>query len=799
MKKIILWLFIFCFFSQAFAIDKVVVLPGGNWSTFSTPKILSSLTFDSASSTLLSNSWAGLFFYTLSWGTWQSVKADINTIKPLEWYMIYNSNLSDVNLNLTYKPWATPTERLFSKNLNAWWNLVWITSLLNPLSSIWQNATMAVDFTKTWTANWQNLVIAQNSIYNWNSSLSGLTPDFWESYAVFMSAAWIYGGTQSPVLDYSINYTATWQTSVNVTPWATWVKLLEFNMDSGANWGAQVKKLIFRAVTSNWIDLNGILIWTSLKITNVKTGDIVHQWWFGAAQDSTLNFDILNAEILPDEVIIPLWWSWLTVEVFADFKNNVPVNTSFSIWLKSADAIVNNADKDMLLTDSDWVSNITWPMITFQEAVWDLDVVRNDGLSDSSILPGTKWKLVYGANFTTTQSKPYSLSYMTVNTTGTAVSYTGGNTFLTLYVNGVATSTKSLTSNSVIFDGFTANVSKTAPLNIQIKADFSDVTNSGTFQIPYIIYNAVNTLTSTAQVCPQIPGAIFTIRSADAQFGVSDLNPLANVFLAGSTNNRLFSFKVTAQNDNVNLKNITLTGSSLGAFSNFKLYDSAGVLVANSSSEGGTGVIFNNIDAVKSLVEMDKSVKFSVHADADANTDATWIQLSLTSATIRWTNGTEVTPSSIPQLVSNAHAVAQNTAVIAKASNPSKNLATSALRFTVSASGQNMVTLTSIDLTSLLAWYTGSIAVNVYKDAISIANLAGTGAIWSNQTIAIWNGKNTVDIGSTSTYIIVADGAVIDAWSPSSDWSILLKNVTFDWLSAKDYSNIGQFPISEVK
>jgi hypothetical protein len=62
--------------STVFAASKTVTLYPG-WNTFSTPKVLASISFSNGSG-------AGLSFYKLSGGAWSSVTANVTNIKPLE-------------------------------------------------------------------------------------------------------------------------------------------------------------------------------------------------------------------------------------------------------------------------------------------------------------------------------------------------------------------------------------------------------------------------------------------------------------------------------------------------------------------------------------------------------------------------------------------------------------------------------------------------------------------------------------------------------------------------------------------
>jgi hypothetical protein len=54
-------------------------------------------------------------------------------------------------------------------------------------------------------------------------------------------------------------------------------------------------------------------------------------------------------------------------------------------------------------------------------------------------------------------------------------------------------------------------------------------------------------------------------------------------------------------------------------------------------------------------------------------------------------------------VVSNTHAIAEDVAVVAKATNSSKEIASSALRFSVTASGKNGVTLSGATFENTLS------------------------------------------------------------------------------------------------
>ena len=455
------------------------------------------------------------------------------------------------------------------------------------------------------------------------------------------------------------------------------------------------------------------------------------------------------------------------------------------------------------------------PGITVSVANTTLNVTRNDSLGNTTLAAGSKGVTVYGVQLSSTQGNPINVTSASFNFTGTGAFV--NNAYATLYVDGAAVTSKTIdtSSNAIKFDGISATVSSTKSVNLVVKVDFQDSFGAGTFQTTLATLAAVDSVSSKDLTPGSLPaGAQFTIASADAVLAVSDLNPLAQLYLANSLNNKLFAFKMTAKNDNVNFKTVSLTGTGLGAFSNYKLFDSAGNKVADSSTESSTGITFDNILAANSTVAMDKSVSFYVAADAKSNTDVAGVQLNLNgtgSVVIRGTNGLEVSPTSTFAIASNAHAVAQNTAVIAKASNPSKEITTSALRFTVAASGKNSIALRTLALNANVSGYftTGAV-VNVYKDSVGSANLAFTGTVGTvgaNVPLTLTaNNKNTVDAGSSATYIVTVEGVIGGVPSVTPDWNVSLTNVGLDTNSdtvvdvqAASYNNVGQFPITEVK
>ncbi|MDD2916366.1 MAG: S-layer homology domain-containing protein [Candidatus Gracilibacteria bacterium] len=447
------------------------------------------------------------------------------------------------------------------------------------------------------------------------------------------------------------------------------------------------------------------------------------------------------------------------------------------------------------------------PAVSVTVDTTSLNVNRNDGLGATNLAQGSKGVTLYGVQLTSSKGNPINVTSASFAFASNNASTSTGmlnNVYVTLYVDGVAVSSKTIDTTSAIkFDGFTTSVSSSKTVNLAVKADLSDTFASGTLVTTLSTLAAYDSISSKSVTPSSLPaGATFTVKAADATLAASDSNPQAQLFLAGSAANKMFAFKVTAKNDNITLKDVVLTGSNLGSMSNFALRDANNTLIAYASTSDTGAVSFLSVPSAVTATAMDSSATFYVTADANSNTDTGAINLSLSGVVIKGTNGSETTVAPTSTVVSKTHGIAQNTLVIAKATNSSKELTSSALRFTVTAAGKDLVTLNSITGSVQLSAYTGATEVRVYKDTISATNLAFTGALgadklWSATTS---NAKNTVDAGTTATYIVVVENAIGDGTNGTKDWTVSLKDVKFGGtLNATNYYNVGSFPMTEVK
>jgi hypothetical protein len=436
-----------------------------------------------------------------------------------------------------------------------------------------------------------------------------------------------------------------------------------------------------------------------------------------------------------------------------------------------------------------------------------LNVTRTDGLGTTPLAAGAKGVTVYAARFSSTQGNPIALSNLSATTAGNALSYTGGNTSLTLYVDGVAVSTKSLTTATVNFAGFNSTVSTTKAVDIMIKADFSDVTTTGSFNVASIAYSAVDNLTSVTVASTSVAGATFNIASAVGALAATTGDTLVNksLFTAGAKDQKIASFKVTASNDVIKLKDIVLTGSNLSALSNIRLVDSAMTVLGTASSLTDTGATFANLNTGNgTMVAMDKSVIFYVLADVNATTNVNGVVANVVVAgsDITGSNGAVVVMTGT-DVAGASHDVSENTFKVAQTTPVSKALATNAMEFTVNAFGKNQVTLTGASIKTVLGAYTTAgftgATISIYTKSTNQLVGSATGVTNGGTIVVPLNTYGIVSAGSSTTYVVKVEGLTLNA-STNEAWTVSLTSLVAGGLDAATYPlNTETFPLNSVK
>ena len=495
------------------------------------------------------------------------------------------------------------------------------------------------------------------------------------------------------------------------------------------------------------------------------------------------------------------------VEIYADIKDTAPAKTFKFNDLKLSDfttaEYVSNQN-----TISSSVGSVSGISVSIDSTA--LSANKVDGLGNTTLATGSKNVLLNELELKVNQGNPVSISNAeyTVTYSGSA----SNNAFITLYVDGQAVQTKTFsgttaTTGTVSFETLSAEVSDT-PVRLAVKADFSDAYSAGDFSVKLTGLEVSDTLTSVTVALPTIANsAVFSVAQAEGLLSSSDNNPNAKLLLAGSTAEQLLAFRVQAKNDDIKLRDLVFTGTNLDSLNNFKVTDSNGnVVVDSATTTNATSVEFTNLNVTDSIAQ-DSIETFYLVADVNLNTSVASVVVNLDGAqsNIKSSNGTIIAMGgNVTSVTSNAHRIEENMAVVAKDSNGSKDIATSAIRFSVTASGKDQATLSGVTVKATLSGYTGATQIAIYKDSVSTANLMGTGA-YSNNADVFVNIANlaNIDAGSTNHYIVAIESAVVDSTANSSDWTVSINDVTVNLgagdVKAVDYDNMGTFPMTEVK
>lgn len=272
-----------------------------------------------------------------------------------------------------------------------------------------------------------------------------------------------------------------------------------------------------------------------------------------------------------------------------------------------------------------------------------------------------------------------------------------------------------------------------------------------------------------------------------------------SLLLAGSTAQRITSFRVTASNDAITLKDIALTGANLDTLSNIRLQDSFGTILGTATNITATGAIFTNLHLSNSFTLLkDSSAIFYVVADINSNTNINGVVVNITTTGSDIIGGTTnavvaITGSNVPGA---SHDIATNTFMVVQGLPVAKDIATDAMEFTVTAFGQSSVTLSGAIFNNTLSGYTGSTTLTVVRKSDN----AIVGSTTGSTGIVSFTANNILGAGVSETYIIKIVGAVVASGPSTPNWSVSLTNlITTTSLDAANYFNTGGLPLTSVK
>lgn len=706
----------------------------------------------------------------------------------------------------------------WSKNIYAWstWNVLfsWSISVDDPI--ILENLNLHC------TLNSSSAIISKMTLKINDSSVDYTPTDIWSFTWVFPGSRTINPSSKISVLVAIQGYANTWDfVCDNLDINSFWTKYYASNNQnitsaSGSltgqsfiikKWDVTLTRDITLPSTSTVSPgTNNVVVlkWTIDVDQPVTFEDLVITGTFSSAVSKvTLKIGNTTSTYTPTNSTWPQTIyldgtftvnSSSVVQILADVKATA-TNWTISFEPISVNKFSLAQYVSNWFTVNSWIGNISSSIITVQWTT--LNVTRNDGLWNNSIAAWSNGLLIYGLNLASSEWNWVTLSNINLSVSG----YNNGflnNVFLTLYIDWVAIQSKTVSSSTVTFDGFSKSILSNSSINVQVKADMAEAFNTWTIQLILNSLNAYDTLTSNAINSYSKPiGAIFTVATPIGTLASSNNNPLSKLLLSPSTAQQIAAFKLSATNDNIKLYNISITWTNLDMLSNFKLLDLSGTLIANATTTTSTTVTFISISGAPTIAK-DTSASYYILADVNSNTNGWPVSLTIITSwtNFRSSNGTTYAVG-WSNVLSNSHAISENTLVLAMSSNPSKSLTTSALRFTATAAGKNSVIITWLNFNNMLAGYTGSMTLMIYKDSIAAGNIAGTGAYaWG---IIALNANNVIDAGTTTNYIVVINGALVDAGSYTTDWYISLTNVYFGGLAGATYSNVGSFPFTSVK
>jgi hypothetical protein len=511
----------------------------------------------------------------------------------------------------------------------------------------------------------------------------------------------------------------------------------------------------------------------------------------------------------------------------ATFNGLATVNgtVDFKIWAKIKDNSTLTSFKfnDVNLTSftkKEYVSsqnNVTSAVGSIASVTVSIDapalaVTRTDGLGATTIAPGTVGVVVNTLSLAVSQGNNLVIAtpvYTIVNSVNTS-HY--NNATATLFIDGTAVSTKTVTGATVSFDA-NRTITKT-PTSMSVKVDFNSAFTTGNFKATLTGLDITDALTSAPVNLPTVPAsAVFTIGTAAGTASASDLNPDASAILAGAKDQKILAFRVKATSDSVKIRDLDIDGTNLDKLSNFRILTPTGVYITSTSSTA-LKVLFTNI-SITDTVLMDKTDTYYLVADTNTNVDGVAFTATLNAGVasgskVKSTDGT-VSDLLGADVASLSHIIVENRAIITKDDNINKALTTSALRFKVSASGKDPVILTELTLNALFSGYVGTAAsIAVYKTNTSATNLLGTSATFNAATntapitVTLGNGNNSVDpTGVEVKYIVVVKDILVNSASNSQDWNISITDLEFDHgvadILVSDYQNLGDLPITSVK
>ncbi len=316
------------------------------------------------------------------------------------------------------------------------------------------------------------------------------------------------------------------------------------------------------------------------------------------------------------------------VEIYAKLRDTAPTGTA-----KFDDIRLSTFTKKEYVSNQNTVSSSVGSIsaVTVSVDSTAMSVTRVDGLGNTTIATGGKSVKLYGVKLNVTQGNSVSISNPVFNVVNAGPGTLQlNNVFATLYVDGVAAQTKTVTGPTVSFNSVTKTIATSTPVTLEVVVDLADAFTSGNLTVNLASIDAVDSLTSVNLGAITGPNsATFTVANPVGTLQTSDANPKATLILAGAQAQKLLGFRIKSQFDTIKVRDLRFTGTNLNALSNYRVVDELGNAVAEGASTVTAGVVeFTNITTTDSIAS-DITKTYFLVADANTNTNVAGVTATL--------------------------------------------------------------------------------------------------------------------------------------------------------------------------
>lgn len=287
-------------------------------------------------------------------------------------------------------------------------------------------------------------------------------------------------------------------------------------------------------------------------------------------------------------------------------------------------------------------------------------------------------------------------------------------------------------------------------------------------------------------------------------------NITRSLFLSPSKNVILNSFKVTANYDNIKLKDITITWNWFqNVLNNIRLVDSNMNIVWTANVYSNTNAKFENLNSSSNpsnTININDTSRYYIISDVNSSVDAIWVyaNVNISSSSIQWSNW-RIINMVWSDVIWAFHDIAQNTFQVTQINLDNKNISSNALVFKINSFGKNEIALSSASITANL-W---AFNPTSYSSAVVKLYTQQWDFVWSSSLVVNGNevswtipftNYNILDSNTSTIYKIIFEGLVLNQ-SVNEYFTVRLNEIiTSTGLKASNYPrNTDAFPLISTK